>query len=831
MDAMIQDVRYAARVLRRSPLFALVVSVTLALGMGANTAIFSVFDALMLRKPAVPEPDRLVVFTYSDDAGEAAHFAIPDGAKYQEMPDIFSSVAVFQVVRRAGAMVMTSGTAVDVGSLDVAMVSPTFFLTIGIAAATGRTIMPGEGDHAGRAVMAISDGFARRAFGSPGSAPGRTVALLGTTYTVVGVLPGTFQGAWTGSGADAWVPLALQPAVMPERPDLLTNTRTGMASIVARLLPGVSARQASDAVNAIFQNGRTIPPVTAVMTPERVEVLRRLRLLVEPVASVSTADRTRLAAPLTLLMAAVTIVLIIACANVSNLMLARAAARNREIAIRRALGSGRLRLLRQLLAESALLAIAGTVLGLFIVVWSADALVALLSDPRAPLALNVAPDGRLLGFAAALCVVTTAAFGLAPAVQMRTASLQSAFATHAGATTSRGQRRTLNALMVTQVALSTVLLVGAGLFARTLHNLRTSDTGFDTSRLVLAWFDAGQAGYNAEQTLPLYGSLSSRIAALPGVQHVTESNRGMFAGIDSASPVVIPGRPVLASDDYWVSWNLVGDDFFRTTGMAVVSGRELGPGDTAAAPLVVAVNEAFARKYFGTSDVVGRTFHMRRETAPAVEIVAVVRDARLEGVRDSGAPMIFVPYRQDPAHLAGEVCVIARTGNALSEIAPAIRRVGRQVAPRVPLVAIQTANAQVEQSLAADRATATLSILFGVLSGVLVLVGLYGLLAYSVECRTGEIGIRTALGATRSDVVGMVFREGSRVVAIGLMMGLPLAWAVSRLVSDQLFGVAPGDPITFGGVAVLLAAAGVAAGLVPAARAAHVQPMTALRRD
>ncbi|HEX6462991.1 MAG TPA: FtsX-like permease family protein, partial [Vicinamibacterales bacterium] len=618
---------------------------------------------------------------------------------------------------------------------------------------------------------------------------------------------------------------------MPERPDLLTNTRTGLATIVARLGPGVGLRQASDAVNAAFQNGRTLPSITAVMTPERIEVFRRIRLLVEPVTDVSTADRTRLATPLTLLIAAVTIVLVIACANVSNLLLARAAARNREIAIRLALGSGRMRLLQQLIIESALLAILGTLLGVLIAAWSVDALIALLSDPRAPLTLTVAPDGRLVAFAASLCLLTVATFGFAPAIQMRTVSLRSAFATQGDGTPSRGQRRTLTALMVAQVALSTVLLVGAGLFARTLHNLRTSDTGFDKSRLVLAWFDAAQAGYNAEETRPLYDALASRVAALPGVLRASASNRGMFAGVDTASPVVIPGRPVLASDDYWVSWNLVGDDFFQTTGMTVLRGRELGPGDTDSAPHVVAVNEAFARKYFGTADVVGRTFHMRRETAPAVAIVAVVRDARLEGVRDSGVPMIFVPYRQDPSHLAGEICLIARTNSALTEIAPAIRRVGRQVAPRIPLIGIQTADAQVEQSLAADRATARMSMLFGGLAGVLVLVGLYGLLAYSVECRTGEIGIRTALGATRSDVVGMVFREGARVVAIGLLVGLPLAWAASRLVAGQLFGVAPGDPITFGAVAVLLASAGIASGLVPAARAARVQPMTALRRD
>jgi len=834
IDALVQDVRYAARTLRRSPSFTLVVTLTLALGIGANTALFSIIDALMLRKPAVADPDRLVVFTHSDDAGAPASFAAPDLAKYRDLPSVFSSIAGFQVVRRSGATIssaVSSERPTDVGSLDVAMTSATFFKAIGVVAAEGRTLTSEDGAGGGQPVTVLSDRFARRAFGSSRDAIGRTVTLLSNAYTVVGVLPAPFDGPWTGSRADAWVPLERLPAVMPERPDLLTNPRTGMLMIVGRLQAGASVRQATDVVNATFQNARETPAASAVMTPERIAAFKRVRLVVEPVALVSTDDRVRLATPLTLLIGAVTVVLLIACANVSNLLLARAAARNREIAIRVALGSGQARLLRQLVVESALMALGGTLIGLLIAAWGADALVALLSDPRAPLTLTIAPDVRLAAFALALCGFTTLVFGLAPALRVRTASLRPAFSTFGLMTTSPRQRRAVNVLMIAQVALSAVLLVGAGLFARTLHNLRASDTGFERPHLVLARFGAEQAGYNAEDTLPLYDALISRIAALPHVRNVTASNRGLFAGLEYASPVVIPGRAVRATDDYWVNWTLVGDDFFSTTGMTLLSGRAPAAIDSAAAIHVVAVNEAFAHKYFGTVDVVGRSFHMRRETAPPVEIVGVVRDARFEAVRESGVPMIFVPYRQDPGHLAGEICVIARTDADLADIATAIRRVGRDVAPRVPLVSIQTADTQIEQTLAVDRATATLSIVLGALAGLLVLVGLYGLLAYTVECRTNEIGIRSALGATRSDLMHMVLGEGSELVAIGLAVGLPSAWVVGRILSGQLFGVAPGDPLTFVLVWALLGIVGVAAGLVPAARAVRVDPMRALRRE
>ena len=833
MDSLLQALRYAARTLRRSPSFTLVVTVTLALGIGANTALFSVIDALMLRKPTVADPDRLVVFTFTDDAGAAGHFAIPQLAKYTELRGVFAGVAGFQIVRRAGARVSrdrSSAESAELGSIDVAMTSPAFFPTIGVVATSGRTLTPEDDGHGGQPAMVLSDRFARRAFGSARDAVGRTVTLLSTAYTVVGVLPVTFDGPWTGGGADAWVPLALQPAVMPERPDLLTNSRVGMLMLVARLRPGATVREASDVVNAAFQNDREIPEASAVMTPQRIEAFKQVRLLVEPAAEVSTGERTRLATPLTLLIGAVTIVLLIACANVSNLLLARAGARDREIAIRIALGSGKARLLSQLFAESALLAVAGTLMGLLVAAWGADALVGLLSDPRNPLTLTVAPDARLAAFAVAVCGLTTLVFGLAPAIRLRSTSLRPAFSTF-GSTTTSQQRRVAKGLMIAQLALSAVLLVGAGLFARTLHNLRASDIGFDKPNLVLARFGAEQAGYNAAETLPLYEALVSRVAALPRVRGVTASNRGLFAALEYASPVVIPGRPVLPTDDYWVNWNLVGDDFFHTTGMTLISGRAPAAADSAAAPHVVAVNEAFARKYFGAVDVVGRTFHMRRETAPPVEIVGVVRDARLEAVRESGVPMIFVPYRQDPGHLAGEICIIVRTSADLADIAPAIRRVGRDVAPRVPLVSIQTADAQIEQTLVANRATATLSVVFGTLAAFLVLVGLYGLLAYTVECRTSEIGIRGALGATRSNVIHMVLREGAALVGIGLAAGLPLAWTVARLLEGQLFGVASGDPATFVTVAVLLGAVGMASGVVPAARAARVDPMRALRRE
>src|SRR5262249_45709438 len=548
MDSLTQDFRYAARTLRRSPSFTLVVSLTLALGIGANAAIFSVIDALLLRKPAVADPDRLLVFPFSDAPRAPARFPLPNLAQYTGLTDVFSAVAATQVVRRAGATAKAGGTVTETGPITVAMVSADFFATIGVAAETGRTLAPSDNSP----VMVVSRGLAARAFGPNADRPDATLTLLGTTYTGVGVLPAAFHGEWTGRGADAWVPITMQPAVMPERPDLLTSTRTGLASFVARLKGSTTLRQAGDAANAAFQHARTLPAPNAVMTPERIAEVAAVKLEVTPVAEAVTPDRTRLASPLTLLMSAVLLVLLIACANVSNLLLARGTTRSREMAVRLALGCGRARLARQLIVESLLLAGVGAVMGLALAAWGADALVALLADPRPPMPLGVQPDLRVAAFLAALGVLTALAFGLAPVLRVRRLAAHGALGMHGAAAAAPEQRRTLGALMIAQIALSTVLFVGAGLFARTLYNLRSADTGFDRSRLVLAWFDPAQAGYSGAQVLPLYDALVARIAALPGVERVTASNRGLFGDIETGSPVIVPGRPVRPDDNYYV---------------------------------------------------------------------------------------------------------------------------------------------------------------------------------------------------------------------------------------------------------------------------------------
>ncbi len=817
---MIQDLTYAVRTLRRAPSFAIVVVLTLAVGIGANTAIFTAVNALLLRKPAVAAPDRLVTFAYSDDEGAAALISSAAFAGYRDRLDVFSDVAASSIVRRASAS----------GPLDVAMVSGGYFATIGVNAALGRTLTADD-DRDGHSVILISHAIWRRVYDAAPDVIGRSLSLLGVSYTVVGVLPEDFRGEWIGRSADVWVPMAMQPAIMPEKPDLLTSRGPAWLNVVARLRPSVTERQASDAINALFASTRELPVPSATMTPERIAEVARVRLGVEAVGRVSSPDRVRLGSPLTLLMAAVTIVLLIACANVSNLMLARATTREREFALRVALGAGRWRLLRQLLAESALLCIAGTAGALLFAAWAADGLLVVLSDPRAPLAVDVRPDLHVVAFAAAWCAVTTAAFGLVPVLRVRRLALRSSFSTHGrGAATPR-QRLAINGLMVVQVAFSAVLLVGAGLFARTLYHLRTDDPGFSKSELVLAWFDPAQAGYSASRALTLYDEIAPRLAALPGVVSASVSNRGLFAGLDSASPVVVPGYAPRSDDDYWVRWNIVGDDFLRTSGTPILRGRAPGRSDIVSSPRVAAVNEAFARKYFGTTDVLGRRFSMRRAEAPPLEIVGVVANARYETLREARQPMIFLPYRQDPAHLGGPLCVLIRTTSPIDGIAASIRQAVRAIDPGLPLSSIQTASEQIEATLVGERVTASMSGLFAGLAAILVVIGLYGLLAYSVECRTNEIGIRGALGATPGDVIRMVLRESGVLVMLGLAIGLPLARAGSTAIASRLYEVAPGDPAIFAAAATLLLLAAAGAATIPAARAGRIDPMEALRRE
>jgi predicted permease len=827
-ERIMQDLRYAVRALRRSPSFTLVIVSTLALGIGASTAIFSVFNALTLRKPAVADPDRLITFSYSDAAKEPARLAYPQLVEYRGRLDVFASMAGASMLKRAGGTIDGSG-GTSTGSLRIALVTGNFFSTVGIGAAHGRPITE-EDDRRATPVIVLSDALWSRAFGRDRAVLSRRLTILGTSYEIVGVMPRSFNGEWSGRVADAWVPIAMQPRLMLERPDLLANPRPAWVNVVARLAPGTTREQADAAVNAVFTNDRRLPAPSATMSAERIAEVARVRLGVEPVADVATPDRRRLGSPLALLLAAVTLVLLITCANASNLLLARATAREREIAVRLALGASCSRLARQFLTESLVLGALGTLGGLLLAIWGADGLVAVLGSSSSPLALDAELDSRMLFFALALGLATTTVFGVAPAVRATRVAPDSSLGGRSR-TGSLTQRRTVRVLMVAQVALSAILLVGAGLFTRTLHNLRTADTGYDKSRLVVAWVDPVQAGYSPQQILPLYDTLVQRISALPGVERASVSNRGLFAGLDSASPIVVPGYQPQANDEYWVRWTLVGDDFFSAAGIALRRGRAPGASDVATSQPVVVVNEAFGRKYFGTADAIGRRFHMRHAESPAVEIVGVAADAKHESLRDADGPMIFVPYRQDPSHLSGQIAVLIRSSLTAAALGPAVRRTVHDADRNLPVISVVAADEQLEQILVAERLTATMSSLFGLLAAVLVCAGLYGLLAYSVERRTNEIGVRTALGATRVDVVRLVVRESTAVIMIGLAAGVPVAALVARTVTSKLFGITPVDPITFTAVALLLLVVGIAAAAGPAARAARIEPTQALARE
>jgi predicted permease len=812
LDTTMQDIRHGWRLLRKSPGFAAAAVLSLALGIGANTAVFSVIEALMLRALPVQNPEQLVRFTYPE---EDFGFSYPAFLEYRELGHVFSGVSAISVIDRS---VGTQQEQVRVG-----LVSGSYFSTLGVNATIGRTLMP-EDDRmpGGHPLAVISHSYWQSHFAGSSDAVGRTLTLNGTSFTILGVASPGFSGDWVGRPTDLWIPLAMQAQAMPERPDLLTNPGPPWLRIVARLKSGATIEQAQAAVQTVYLQTIRDQQLDA----RQLRLALEAKVGLEPAGRGFSPQRKAFAQPLAILMIVVGLVLLIACANVANLLLARSAARTRELAIRVAIGAGRIRLIRQLLTESLLLAALGGAFGLLLAAGGTSALARFAGSGVDAVQLDTRLDWRVLIFTAVLCLSTGILFGIVPARRAGRVSPVSVLGGRsAGSDRRSGLSRTL---VISQVALSLVLLTGAGLFLQTLRNLSGQDLGFDREHVLLVWTAPGQAGRSGQALVPFFAKLPGQIGALPEVRAASVSTNGLLNASYGSGPVLrVEGY---TGPEPAAAWNVVAPRYFESVGMRLLLGRDFTGHDTEGAPHVAVVNKSMAYRLFGSGNPIGRRFGKGRESGYPWEIVGVVNDAKDAAARDQGRMMFYVPYGQDVAHLRS-MCLTVRTSGSPNSAAAQIREQLHSIDPNLPVLKIDTIEQQLDSQLVQDRLISAIAGFFGVLAVLLACLGLYGVMSYMVARRTNEIGVRMAMGATRGQVLTRVLQESLALVAAGILIGLPATIAAARLIANRLFGVGASDPATIGSAVLLLIAVAALAGLLPARRASKVDPMVALRYE
>jgi predicted permease len=830
IETLVHDLRYGFRMLRRSPGFTAVAVLSLALGIGANTAIFSFVDALLLRPLPVQNPRQLVTLKVPD-----VYVVYPWFERLQALTQIFSDAAAFCDVDRTN---VTIDGATDGRQVRVGLVTGNYFSLLGVSAAFGRAFTP-EDDRGvgGHPVAVLSHDYWRHRFGTDTSAVGRVFTMNGTAYTILGVTPRGFRGEWVGRPTDIWIPVAMASQVMSElRPNPLRGYPMGYIPL-ARLRPGVTPEQAR-AVAGIVISQLQRESVGPNPAPAALRRLARSELALESAASGYSPQRRSFSQPLMILTMMAGLVLLIACTNIANLLLARSAARRREIGVRLAIGASAARITKQLLTESVLLAMLGGMLGLALAQWATNILATFVSHaPMSggagtdPVILDLQLDGRVLAFTVALCLLTGILFGLAPAFRASGLSLSQAIGTRGGDSGSLGRRFGLSKILViSQVAFSLVLLIGAGMFVRTLRNLKTQDLGVDREHVLLVWIGLLQSGHPVGPPMaPLFETVQDRISSLPGVVSASPSVYGLLNGSPAmGADIHVPGYVSRPGEDLRAIGDLVMPRYFETLGMRLLLGRDFTSRDNEKAPRVAIINESMAQHFFGRENPVGKHFGIGSGSPTEYEIVGVVSDAKLRTPYDHNQMVRYRPYRQDLGHLLN-MCLGVRAAGSPGSIAASVRRELQKIDPSLPLLRVETVDEQLDDALVQERLVAVLAGFFGALAVLLACLGLYGVMSYLVTRRTNEIGIRMALGATRFDVIGAVLKECMLMVFTGIAIGVPTALASTRLISTKLFGISTTDPLTLTAATALLIAVAVLAGFVPALRASRVDPMVALR--
>jgi len=852
LEAFWQDVRYGLRMLVQSPAFTLIAVITLALGIGANAAIFNVLDAVLLRLLPVKAPEQLVVLTdpeahgrnYGQEDGDRSLLGFSEFQYLRDHNDVYSGVLAADS-EAPKLPVGISNSSANVGeepeTARVQLASGNYFSVLGVSAVVGRTFTP-EVDRArgGSPVAVISYSYWKERFNRDPAVLGRSLRIRQTAFEVIGVTPPGFFGTTVGEEPDVWVPLMMQDAVYPGR-DLLAPIQAlgnnyNWLQVMARLKPGVSIQQSKAAINVAFKAFLVDTLGSRGTEKERHGFLNQ-QINPQPGGRGSSSVHETFANPLKVLMGIVGLVLLIACANVANLLLARGAARQKEFAVRLAVGAGRSRLIRQLLVESLLLALLGAAVGAVLARW-VDALllksVVRSSGMPGAIQLTLATDARTLGFTMLVAMLTTVLFGVIPALRATSLQVSPVLKSALSARTGGASHHFLSTgrvLVVAQVAISMILLVAAGLFLHSLARLGEVSLGYNRDRLLLFRLDTAPAGYKGAATIRLEQDLLARISSIPGVRSATLSSNGLFQGEESGDPIAIEGYTPKGSEEIHSRFDHVGPGYFSTVGIPLLHGREIGPQDSVAGPRVAVINQAFAREFFPDTDPLGK--HVS-DTFPGnpgeMQIVGVVADAKLNSLRETVSPRIYAPIFNplwDHTAVSYEIRTTGDTGSP----GRALRKAVQEINPALPQIEIETMSGLVDRSLGTDRLIAALSSCFGALALLLASIGLYGVMSYAVARRTNEIGIRMALGARRSNVLGLVLGHGSKLTLAGVAIGIVGALGLTRFMSSLLFNVKPTDPLTFFIVAVVLTAVALLASFIPARRATNVDPMVALRYE
>jgi predicted permease len=836
MDSLFKDLRYALRNLLRNPGFTAVAVISLALGIGANTAIFSFIDTVLLRDLPVKDPQRLVIF--GEGTSRGVYGGPPDGPmqlfSWEQFQNFRKNNSVFEDVvavnSRLSRLYVTLGGENSEGTPEPAnadAVSGNFFSALGVAPAAGRFFDASVDASIGASpVVVLSDGYWARYFHRSESAIGRVIRIGGAAYTVIGVAPRGFFGLQLGQSPDLWIPASMVDTLPGASMPVMKEPLLAFLHIVARMKPGVTLAQANANVNVLYH--QMLPGELTEPRPEEVEGIRHASVKVTPGSSGILNLRSRYEIPLRILMIVVAMVLLIACANVANLQLSLAAKRQKEFALRYALGAGRGRIVRQLLTESVLLALCGGVLGLLFANGAGKLLVHLISTGAQALPIDFNLDLRVLAVTVVLSLTTGILFGLAPAVRASRTDLNSSLK-ESKASMASPRKVTLGRILVSgQVALSLGLLITAGILLHSFSNLLALSTGFDRQSVLLFKLDSEASGYKEDARIQdLYRRIEDAVQRLPGVAAEGVSMFSFNEGqryLDFKAPGVnLPGKALMTSENY------VSPGYFSTLHIPLIAGRALSTSDTAAAEPAAVVTESFATGTFGsTAAALGRTIAFGDDEKKLVRIVGVARDIKVQSVRDTQVKMAWVSLYQFPSYMH---TLAVRVSGDPGQVATAVRRTIQNTERNLPIRWTTTLADEVSDSLVRERAIAQLSTFFAALALLLAAVGLYGTISFAVARRTTEIGIRMALGAKQTGVLGMVLRDAMMLVGAGVLLGVPLALAATRQLQSLLYGIGTVDIYSVMGSVAALAAVAAIAGYLPARRAASVDPMVALRHE
>ncbi|HUH62472.1 MAG TPA: ABC transporter permease [Terracidiphilus sp.] len=881
IESVVQDLRFAVRMLAKSPGFAAVAILTIALGIGANTAIFSVMDAVMFRPLSVRDPQQLVLLrwtarnnpkhygrsSYGDCTGtdtDDCVFSVPFSREVRAEANVFSGLAVF-----AGPLDVNFRANGPANIARGGYVSGDFFSTLGLKTILGRPLGPADDQPSAPPAIVLNYAYWQSAFGGDPSVVGRTVRLNNVETLIAGIAEPGFSHITPGKTQDFFMTFSLVDRVRSEwwgDGERINNPSVFWAVIVGRLRPGVSIAQAQAALSPLFRSQvEQASLLTGADAPA---------IVLKPAREGLDGESFEFAPMLDLLMSAVGFVLLIACANVAGLILARSAKRQKELATRQALGAGRGRIARQLLTESVVVSVAGGALGVVVAIWGVKALVVLLQNDTDSFSYAIAPDWRVLGFTAAVTLATGILSGLAPTFRSARVDLtpslrENASSAPGGARHSRWRFRLGDALVVAQVALSIVMLIGAGLLLRTLSNLRHLNPGFDTDNVLLFGMNPNIAGYKDFQAVRLYRDLQQRFAALPGVLSVSYSEEALLSQNESDTEVHLDSAP--PKSNVRTEYLPVGSDFFSTLRIGLLAGHGFTSADFAQAdathaavsaaeqaakaqaaagnasrapspgadrslqpmpaPMPVIINRTFATRYFHGRNPLGLHMGSPQSDRPATGpqpgfvIVGIAEDAKYESLRGEIRPTMYRPLTGNSAHFE-----LRTSGDPMSLVA-AVRKIVAEADNNLPLTEIRTQSEQIDQILFQERLMSSLSSFFALLALVLACIGLYGLLSYEVARRTRELGIRMALGADKRDLMRLVLRQGLILALAGSVIGIGAAVGLTRLMTSLLYDVRPGDPMTFASVCFLLLMVAAAACLIPARRATRVEPMEALRTE